>query len=52
MTESERLAALLKAIEFHQELTLDGKLSADAINHALWLVAEMVRPKCDGGCCG
>jgi hypothetical protein len=52
MSDAERFAALVKAVELHQELTLAGELGTDAINNALWMIAEMVRPKCDGSCCG
>jgi hypothetical protein len=52
MNEGERFAVLLKAVELHQELTLAGELGEDAINNALWIIAEMVKPRCNGGCCG
>jgi hypothetical protein len=51
MSAVKRLAMLERAIYRHRELTLQGELSRDAIDNALWAIYEFPTG-CTGDCCG
>lgn len=52
MTDRERFQALLRAIAVHRQLVESGEIETSVADDALWQVAEILTPKCNGGCCG